>query len=249
LLIRGKNAPGYVTSADHFQQTATLEFRPECQCHNIRVQNLGTADFQFGRNKFDSGSGFSNAGTSQRFEGYAFTAGAGYKFAPVTVSVDLGYGSDDSKDDSKISTFMTSQSDLRHIMFIYDYMTVNAAGNIAGGLQNTMYAKFGADADVVKGLNVAGSIGFLAATNSRHIGTEVDKYAHIPDRQGPEVLRRGADTSLQATSWKNTGAGPQAFRSMGGTTRNSAQLLNERAATAVCMKQKKSGCLRQPLFF
>jgi len=143
----------------------------------------GTADFQLGSAR--------HIGTiDSQFRGYAFTGGAAYTFAPVTISFDLGYGSGDSKADSKKSTFLTSQSDVVHMAFIYDYMTTNAAGGVAGGLQNTLFASLGAKADVMKNLNVGGNIILLSAakkawgddnwmnatvdTSSKYIGTEID---------------------------------------------------------------------------
>jgi hypothetical protein len=143
----------------------------------------GTADFQTGRD---------NVRPFWNYRGYAFTAGAAYTFAPVTIALDLGYGSGDGNStDLKNTTFFTSQSDVVHYTFVYDYMTVNAAGNQAGGLQNTLFAKLGANADVVKNLNLAGSITLLSAakkaygagdplsvggsaTSSKYIGTEID---------------------------------------------------------------------------
>jgi hypothetical protein len=149
----------------------------------------GTADIQEGR-WWNNGA----VGTRNRspLMGMAFTAGGSYTLAPVTLALNFGYGSGDSKGDNRKSTFMTSQSDVQHFTFIYDYMTANAAGNIAGGLQNTMFAQFAANADVMKSLNIAGSLTFLQAaksaiggggvppsfsggpTSHRYIGTEAD---------------------------------------------------------------------------
>ncbi len=142
----------------------------------------GTADFQ---------TGGDNVPPKWHYRGFALTAGAAYTFAPVTLSLDLGYGSGDSATDNKVGTFLTSQSDVVHYTFVYDYMTANAAGNIAGGLQNTMFVKLGAGADVMKGLNIAGSLTLLNAAKSafgggllttnagtsvthKYIGTEID---------------------------------------------------------------------------
>jgi hypothetical protein len=147
----------------------------------------GTLDYQ-------AGSYYNNiAQVRNPINGYAFTAGGSYTLAPVTLALNLGYGSGDHKGDGRKSTFMTSQSDVQHMTFVYDYMTANAAGNIAGGLQNTMFAQAAVNADVMKSLNVAGSLTFLNAsqrsfntgvppsfsyndiqTGSRYLGTEVD---------------------------------------------------------------------------
>jgi hypothetical protein len=152
----------------------------------------GTADFQTGRD---------NVPPHWTYTGFAITGGGSYRFAPVTLSLDLGYGSGDSRNDTKASTFLTSQSDVVHYTFVYDYMVANAAGNTAGGIQNTMFAKFGASVDAMKGLNLSPSITFLNAAkkgfgggypfgnggttssfgtinpnaaSSKYIGTEVD---------------------------------------------------------------------------
>jgi hypothetical protein len=144
-----------------------------------------SADFQTGDERYDGISG------KYPFRGYAFTAGAAYTFAPVTLAVDLGYGSGDSRSDNKYGTFRTSQSDSVHWTFIYDYMMNNAAGNTCGGLQNTAFVQLSAKAQVVKDLNLSGSVTFLQAakkvygeaynpsvtTSSRNLGTEVDLNA------------------------------------------------------------------------
>ncbi len=142
---------------------------------NIQGLKLyGTADFQAG------GDHNNTSGSNWKYRGYALTAGAAYTFAPVTLSLDLGYGSGDSATDNKIGTFLTSQSDVVHYTFVYDYMTVNAAGNIAGGLQNTMYVKLGAGADVMKGLNIGGSLTLLNAAKSAYGGELVTTNAGSP---------------------------------------------------------------------
>jgi hypothetical protein len=150
-----------------------------------------TGDFQFG--EMDWGTKYSPSYKSD-YRGYAFTFGGSYRFAPVTLALDFGYGSgDDGKDGKKLKTFMTSQSSVVHYAFIYDYFTNNAAGNNGGGLQNTMFAKLGANGDIMKNLNAGGSIIFLNAAKkswgdgvvsgfatrshipgSKYIGTELD---------------------------------------------------------------------------
>lgn len=148
-----------------------------------------TGDMQFGDLK-------DYANQTGHFRGYAFTFGGSYKFAPVTLALDFGYGSGDNgvyprggKSNNKFKTFMTAQDNTVHYAFVYDYHTVNAGGNTAGGLQNTMFAKFGVNGDVMKNLNLGGSLIFLNAaqktfgdgitregwrTTSRYIGTELD---------------------------------------------------------------------------
>jgi hypothetical protein len=151
----------------------------------------GSFDMQFGNERI---FGVAN----QAFRGYAGTLGAAYTFAPVTLGLDLGYGSGDKKQDNKLSTFMTSQAHLQSQQpgtFVYTYLTANAAGNYSGGLQNTMYARLSANAEVVKDFTLGGSIAFLSAAqkvygggtpltaiaeaapntvSSKYIGTEFD---------------------------------------------------------------------------
>jgi hypothetical protein len=150
---------------------------------NISGFNLkGTFDFQLGNVKAPGNENFD-------FRGYALTLGANYKFAPVTVGLDFGYGSGDSKWDGRITTFQTSQSNTPRWTFVYDYHTINAAGYRNGGLQNTMFLQLNANADVMKGLNIGGSITQLSAAkkamgnagwddmvdaSSKNIGTEID---------------------------------------------------------------------------
>jgi hypothetical protein len=150
-----------------------------------------TGDFQFGDVKSYVGGKGDGFDGSADFRGYAFTFGGSYKFAPVTVALDFGYGSgqDANNESSKLKTFMTAQSNVQHYAFVYDYYTVNAGGNTAGGLQNTMFAKISANGDIVKNLNVGGSVILLDAAkkafgdgitrsirnvDNKYIGTEVD---------------------------------------------------------------------------
>jgi hypothetical protein len=147
------------------------------------------------------------------YTGLAATAGAAYTFAPVTLALDLGYGSGDNTANKKFSTFMTAQG---HNMsqpgtFIYEYLTPNAAGNTSGGLQNTVYGKISASADVVKDLNIGSSITFLKSakkaigdggylqafnpatsiTSSSYIGTEIDLNASYQIDKGLKYFVEG----------------------------------------------------------
>jgi hypothetical protein len=149
-----------------------------------------TGDFQMGTYKPVPTIGI----TQKTYNGFAITGGAAYTFAPVTIALDLGYGSGDNKTDDKISTFQTLQG---HNMgnpgtWVYEYIITNAAGNLGGGLQNTIFGKLSAKADVMKDLNVSGAIAILEAAkkvygggslvmyqggtpvNNKYIGTEVD---------------------------------------------------------------------------
>jgi hypothetical protein len=146
-----------------------------------------TGDFQFGDVKCADCWQYDKF----NYRGYAVTLGGSYKFAPVTVGLDFGYGSGDSRPyDNKFSTFQTAQSNTVHYTFVYDYHTINADGNRTGGLQNTMFAKLSANGDVMKGLNIGGSLTLLNAakkwmgrgnnnnyqyyTGNGYIGTEID---------------------------------------------------------------------------
>jgi hypothetical protein len=141
------------------------------------------------------------AGNRYPFRGYAVTAGAKYTFAPVTLGLDLGYGSGDRKSDQKIGTFQTAQADQAKFSYwVYDYFTINSAGNRDGGLQNLLQISANARADVMKDLMLGANISFLRAarkaygggsmnemyyeTASSNIGTEVDLYLNYQIDKG-----------------------------------------------------------------
>jgi hypothetical protein len=144
-----------------------------------------------------------NLGTKYPFRGYAVTAGAKYTFAPVTLGLDLGYGSGDRKTDQKYGTFMTAQADQAKFSYwVYDYFTINSAGNRDGGLQNLIQASINAKADVMKNLMLGANVTLLRAakkafgggnigiadvpvnTASGSIGTEVDLYLNYQIDKG-----------------------------------------------------------------
>jgi hypothetical protein len=154
-----------------------------------------TGDFQMGQANI--------TGTKYPFRGYALTGGAAYTFAPVTLALDLGYGSGDSKSDKKFSTFMTSQADTPRYAFVYDYFVISSTGNKDSGVSNVFFAKAGARADVMKNVMVGGDLillraakkayggGSIAASNdagipttSSNIGTEVDFYINYQIDKG-----------------------------------------------------------------
>jgi hypothetical protein len=167
---------------------------------NIKVNVAGfalyaTGDIQAGQ--------ANNLGTKYPFRGYAFTAGGKYTFAPVTLGLDLGYGSGDRKTDQKYGTFMTAQADQSKFSYwVYDYFTINSAGNRNGGLQNLLQASINAKADVMKDLSLGANISLLRAarkaygggnigiadvpvnTASGNIGTEVDLYLNYQIDKG-----------------------------------------------------------------
>jgi hypothetical protein len=154
----------------------------------------GTADFQMGKANI--------LGNKYPFRGFALTGGAAYTFAPVTLALDLGYGSGDGKSDKKFGTFMTSQSDTARYAFVYDYFVISSTGNKDSGVSNVFFAKAGARADVMKNLMVGadlillrsakkvfggGSItatDFGTPTSSSNIGTEVDFYLNYQVDKG-----------------------------------------------------------------
>jgi hypothetical protein len=161
----------------------------------------GTGDFQAGQIKNPVLGHYA-------FRGFALTGGAAYTFAPVTLAFDIGYGSGDNKtSDRKITTFLTSYAHSISITWIYDYLTKNAAGNISGGLQNTFYAKASVNADVMKNLNIQGTVALLRSakkvygdgnywngsttTSSSNIGTEIDFAAYYQIDKGLKYLVEG----------------------------------------------------------
>jgi hypothetical protein len=158
---------------------------------NLGVSLYGEVDLQGGK-MVDLGPGTPD----QKFRGWAAKTGAKYTFSgpvPVTVGGEFAYGSgdQDGSADNKFSTFVTSQGQTQHFTYVYDYRTVNAAGNYQGGLQNTWYLKASAAADITKALSagmdlyslhavknnatVAPSTGvYTTAGTSKNIGIEVD---------------------------------------------------------------------------
>jgi hypothetical protein len=166
---------------------------------NIKANVAGfklyaTADIQAGE--------ANNLGTKYPFRGFALTGGAAYTFAPVTLGLDLGYGSGDRKTDQKYTTFMTAQADQAKFSYwVYDYFTINSAGNRDGGLQNLFQASINAKANVLNNLMLGANVSLLRAarkaygggnivadvpiqTASSNIGTEVDLYLNYQIDKG-----------------------------------------------------------------
>ncbi len=133
------------------------------------------------------------AGQEAKFRGYAGKVDFDYKINPVTLMVGGAYGSgeDLSKigNDRKIRGFVTTMDNIQHYTFVYEYLTMNAAGNVTGGLQNTWFLKAGAKADLMKNLDGMVNVYYLQAvkdygkaisgsatpiSTSKNIGTEVD---------------------------------------------------------------------------
>ena len=135
-----------------------------------------------------------------KFRGFAGKAGVTYTLAPVSLGLEFAYGSGDDSADDKLKTFITSQGQVQHFTYVYDYRTVNAANNAFGGLQNTWYIKASGAADITKALSAnldvyylqaakeiktftvngatVHSYGFANASDSKNIGLEVDAKAN-----------------------------------------------------------------------
>jgi hypothetical protein len=123
----------------------------------------GEIAFQTGTQKYPTYNDWS-------FNGFAGNIGVKYTFAPVTLGLDLGYGSGDRKADNKISTFQTSQAHVRKYpgTLIFEYWLNTPAGGYSGGLQNTMYAQLNAQAEVMKGLVLSPSVTFIKAARKAY---------------------------------------------------------------------------------
>lgn len=120
----------------------------------------------------------------QKFRGWAGKAGATYTLAPVKLGLEFAAASgDDNPTDNKISTFITSQGATQHYTYVFDYRTINGAGNTQGGLQNTWYLKASGAADITKDLSAGLDVYYLRAMkkvnttpglDKKDIGVEVD---------------------------------------------------------------------------
>ena len=123
------------------------------------------------------------------FKGYALQAGVGYTLDPVKLDLEFGYGSGDSgKNSNEIKTFVTSQGPestfgdpYRGVglqggiqgPYVYNYRTINAAGEQFGGLANTWYLRLGGNADLTKDTNLDIAAFYLQAVdaiNSNNVG-------------------------------------------------------------------------------
>lgn len=140
-----------------------------------------------------------DGGDSPNFEGWAGVVGVDFKLGDVKLVFEGAYGSGQKLTDDDVKTFVTSQSNVQHYTFVYDYLTVNAANNPQGGLQNTWYLKLGGSYDISKEFNIlanayylqsvkkidsatvggvtVNNYGFAHSSNSHNIGFEVDAKA------------------------------------------------------------------------
>jgi len=152
-----------------------------------RVSGLGIKgeiDGQFGKTEQIPG-----AHDHLDFKGYAAKLDLDYTIKPVTLMFTGAYGSgNDSFKTNETKGFVTTQENIQHFTFVYEYLTVNAAGNQSGGLQNTWYLKLGAKADLMKNLDGMINIYYLEAaesfgkvfgvsnpvSSSKQLGTEID---------------------------------------------------------------------------
>lgn len=101
------------------------------------------------------------------FSGKALKAGLRYTLNPVKLNLEYAYGSGDSgSNNGKYKTFVTTMGPDQHFSYVYDYRTINAAGNAYGGLQNTWYLKLGGNADITKDLNADVNLYYLRAANA-----------------------------------------------------------------------------------
>jgi len=98
----------------------------------------------------------------------------------VKLTVEGAYGSGDKRSADKNEAFITSLGADQHFTYVYEYRTVNACGNLSGGLCNTWYAKLGASYDWTKEVASWLNVYYLNANKvlvegqSKYIGTEVD---------------------------------------------------------------------------
>jgi len=128
---------------------------------------------------------------NQDFKGRAAKAGANYTLDPVKLGIEWAYGSGDQKaTDKNIDTFITSQGQTQHFSYVYDYRTVNAAGNVQGGLQNTWYLKASGNADITKALSAELAFYYLRAVNNACISTGVFTTAGTSKSIGEEIDAR-----------------------------------------------------------
>ncbi len=160
----------------------------------VRVAGLGiAADVAVQRAKVDNlAASFTG---DDKFTTFATKVDLDFTIKPVTLLAGAAYGSGNNNASALgRKDFITSQSNIQHFTFVYEYLMPNAAGNTSGGLQNTWYLMAGAKADIVKNLDVAFKVYYLRAINgvskefgvasqntdptglgnSKNIGTEID---------------------------------------------------------------------------
>lgn len=105
--------------------------------------------------------------------GYAFLIGVDYTLAPVKLSAEFAYGSgdDDAADDDN-DTFVNALSGIQKFTYVYDYRARTSMGVTNTGIANTMYAKLGASADIMKDLNALLNVYWLKAAEDNALGED-----------------------------------------------------------------------------
>lgn len=162
--------------------------------------------------------------TDVKFAGWAAKVGVDYKIDPVKLMLVYGFGSgDDGSDPEKNKQYQTFQSAIwkEDFTYVYDYRTVTSAKNIAGSyatnayISNLHYLKLGANADIVKDLNIDLGIFWLRAHKdvaifkgnpSKNLGWEIDgKITYKIDKNLQYWVEGGylfADSAFDPTTTK-----------------------------------------------
>ncbi|MCX8026290.1 MAG: alginate export family protein [Thermodesulfovibrionales bacterium] len=153
-----------------------------------------------------------------KFAGWAAKVGVDYKIDPVKLSLVYGFGSGDGDaTDDKIKTYQTFQSGIwkEDFTYVYDYRTKTSAGVYNSYISNLHYLKLGANADIVKDLNVDLGVFWLRAHKdvaifkgnpSKNLGWEIDgKITYKIDRNLQYWVEGGylfADSAFDPTTTK-----------------------------------------------
>ena len=173
------NFGGDVTYADgqnlgHGSTAGTVINDPSLHLWNLgvngkaRIAGFGiAADVAVQRAKVDNLA--STTTVDSKFMTFATKVDMDFTIKPVTLLAGFAYGSGNNNATvgalNNHKDFITSQSNIQHFTFVYEYLMPNAAGLTSGGLQNTWYLKAGAKADIVKNLDAALQLYYLRAIN------------------------------------------------------------------------------------
>ncbi|MGD0885057.1 MAG: alginate export family protein [Thermodesulfovibrionales bacterium] len=111
-------------------------------------------------------------GSDADFKGWAVMAGASYKLDPVTLFLNVDYGSGPKKNSDNIDAFVTTLGHDQHYSFVYEYLSVNACGDLSGGICNTWFVNLGGQADLTKDIT-----GYI---NLYYIGAVEDNQITLP---------------------------------------------------------------------
>ncbi|MCX7794413.1 MAG: alginate export family protein [Thermodesulfovibrionales bacterium] len=156
--------------------------------------------------------------TEYDITGWAFLAGADIKVDPLTLTLEFAYGSgDDDPTDDEINNFLTSLGADVHFTYVYEYSTINACGDLSGGLCNTMYVKLGASAKPIPNLTASLDLYWLRAIedfgpgNDSDIGIEIDpKISYQLDKNLRYFIEGGY--LIAGDAWGNNADDAWAFR-------------------------------------